>query len=125
MVMRIARQRVSSAAAARADAAFERHGAESAAGTPPALDVDGRQSWFDAYVAAEGAFVEVCGRRFAPFAPDPVVAQMADLILAGRHPGLGIPLGFEPASAAVRAEWMDIYVEFGGRVDSMCDPERC
>jgi hypothetical protein len=119
--MRYAQQLPSRPAAERADAAVEALSADQAA-EPSAV----RTAWFDAYVEAGGAFVQVCTRRFATFDPDMVVAQLADRIFAERHPERnGAALGFGPEDQALRSEWMDLYVEFGGTVGSICDPATC
>ncbi|MBP1097525.1 hypothetical protein [Bradyrhizobium diazoefficiens] len=126
--MRIAQQSSSAAAVNKADSAVAH--LLSANGLPkvPMSCEFGhlRMQWFDEYVKNGGAFVEVCEERFAPFDPDPVIAQVADQIFFKRHPELkSHPLSLRHDDHDLRSEWMDLYVEFGGRIAEICSQKVC
>jgi hypothetical protein len=80
-----------------------------------------RTEWFKHYVEAGGAHVEVCDTHVAPFSPDPMVAQVADQVFLKRHPELkDRKLSLDCEQGELRSEWMDLYVEYGGRVSTVC-----
>jgi hypothetical protein len=126
--MRIAMQSPSIKAAEKADSAFAesefaeklaRHGFPKVGMSCEFGDV--RKHWFDEYIKNGGEFVEVCGVRFAPFRAESVVAQVADHVFYSRHPELkSRPLSLNDDDRDLRSEWMDLYVEFGGRVAEIC-----
>ena len=85
-----------------------------------------RSQWFDEYVKAGGKFIEICNERVAPLKPDPVVAQVADHIFHNRHPERrSKPISLSNDDRQLRSEWMDLYVEYGGRVAELCANEIC
>lgn len=126
--MRIAEQSSSTGAVNKADSAvvkaLESRGVPK---VPMSCEFgDLRTQWFDEYVLNGGTFVEVCDERFAPFRPDPIVAQVADHVFHSRHPELkSRPLSLSHDDRDLRTEWMDLYVEFGGRVAEICSQRVC
>jgi hypothetical protein len=131
--MRLAHQVPTASAVAKADAelASNKDFLALIGGRPPKATVAcefgaARTVWFDVYAANGGEFFEICGERVAPLVADPVVAQVADQVFFARHPELkGKRLEFHHEDGSARAEWMDLYVEYGGRFAEICGPERC
>ncbi|WP_282045869.1 hypothetical protein [Roseibium album] len=126
--MRLATQSVSLKASEAADHAVSQSDiakkifADKPARAPMSCDFAAvRSQWFKHYAEAGGAYVEVCGENVAPFSPDPVVAQVADQVFFKRHPELkDRKLSLECTEGDFRVEWMDLYVEYGGRVTTVC-----
>jgi hypothetical protein len=85
-------------------------------------DGDLRRKWLDLYAKNNGTVVKLCNERVAPLISDPVIAQIADKAFYARYPkkaGRGLSLTVKDRS--LRSEWMDLYVEYGGRVSVVCD----
>jgi len=126
--MRLAFQHVNDKAAGRADKEFEGHKevAERPSGRVSLACEDRglRTKWMSAYVAAGGSVQELCGERVDPLHADEGPAQIADRVLASRHPELkSRKLALTHEDRKLRSEWMDLYVEYGGRVTFVCEPE--
>lgn len=131
--MRVAQQAPTSAAAKKADRALAKNRkVMSVIGDAPVRATMAcefgsiRGLWFDDYVAQGGEYIEICNERMAPFRPDKVTAQVADKVFFARHPQLKQkPLTAACDHGALRSEWMDLYVEYGGRVAEICSADPC
>jgi hypothetical protein len=85
-----------------------------------------RKVWMDEYVRHGGDHFNICGERVATLRSDHVVAQVADRVFFARHPELKSRwLNFDHADGSLRSEWMDLYVEYGGRVTEICTDHKC
>lgn len=132
-MMRLAIQVPSPLAALKADAAFERdESVQRLIGDQPMRAKIGcefggaRTVWMDEYVRQGGEHFEICGERIAPLKSDHVVAQVADRVFFARHPELKSRwLNLGEADGQLRSEWMDLYVEYGGRVTEICSNDKC
>lgn len=84
-----------------------------------------RSRWMDLYVEHGGVVNEVCGERIGPLAADTVVAQIADQLFYANNPRLrGRKLTLSHKDRSLRSEWMDLYVQYGGAVVVVCDPDK-
>jgi hypothetical protein len=124
--LRLAFQTVDPEIVARADRTFV--GAEDLANRAVdrlRIDCSGgdlRSQWMDTYEQLGGEVHVLCGERVAPLRADHTIAQLADRVFASRHGDRRLTLDNEDRE--LRTEWMDLYVEFGGRITILCDPER-
>ena len=131
--MRLVSQVPSPLAARKADLAFELNaGVKGLVGDQPMRAKmgceygDARKFWMDEYIRHGGKYLELCGERVAPLECDHLIAQVADRVFFARHPELKSRwLNFEHADAALRSEWMDLYVEYGGRITDICTEHEC
>jgi hypothetical protein len=126
--MRLALQESESHAAGAADKEFETIGEVSERASRrislACTDRGLRTKWMSAYVAAGGKAQEVCGERVATLRADQAPAQIADRVLESRHPELkSRKLTLSHDDRKLRSEWMDLYVEYGGRITYVCEPE--
>jgi hypothetical protein len=86
-------------------------------------EADLRALWMNEYVKAGGQVQEICGDRVATVKSDPVISQITDRVFYARHPELqNTTLSFACPKGALRQEWMDIYVQYGGSVRTICSP---
>ncbi len=130
--MRLAKQETNSVAARRADEAFSRDTnvkARISGPLHPKMDCASspdRIAWMDLYVKAGGEVHRICEERVAPLIADSTIAQIADRVFSSRHPELkGRALNLEHTDGDLRIEWMDLYVEYGGRVATVCEEHKC
>lgn len=131
--MRIALQHLDTEAVKSADRALGKHAKGRALAKAGPLRIRMgcgsaplRNLWMNEYVKAGGVTVEVCGERIAPSYADPTIAQIVDRVFSARHPELhGRELNLDKEDRDLRTEWMDLYVEFGGRTAQICELARC
>lgn len=126
--MRLAQQKVDSRLAAKTDKllASENQAGLQAGRISLACGAAAlRQQWMDQYVKAGGKVSEVCGERVGALVTDPVAAQIADSVFFSKRPKLRQrKLTLSHKDRDLRSEWMDLYVEYGGPVVVVCDPDR-